>query len=328
MSKFKRADSVWPGKISEEERLTLQTLGDSLLPGFKQLLNQEHIKNSDEFNHAHQHIYLPFCHWLVQQQQQNPLVVGINGSQGSGKSTLTRILKYLLESGFNKKVALLSIDDLYKTQQQRQQLARDIHPLLITRGVPGTHDIELGINIFEQLLAEDIDTVDIPVFDKASDDRAPRSHWQQFSGQCDIILFEGWCVGTSAEEATTLLTPVNTLEESEDNDARWRQYVNQQLKDNYCKLFNFIDIQLLLKIPDFNKVFEWRKLQEKKLSKQFQLTSSCDVPQAIMNEKQIERFIMHYERLTRHTLNEMPDRCDVVFELGGNHMIENIRTKI
>ena len=317
----------WPRLLTENEAITLASLSESLLPGFKQLLAEEKISSNEEFEHIHQHVYLPFCHWLVQQQKDQPLVIGINGSQGSGKSTLTRILKYLLESGFNKKVAYLSIDDLYKTREQRQQLATTIHPLLKTRGVPGTHDTELGIDILTKLKNTKPESVSIPVFDKASDDRLDESEWQQHHGECDFILFEGWCVGTVAEDEQALEQAVNILEQTEDKNASWRQYVNQQLKDDYASLFSHIDIQLLLKIPDFSKVYEWRQLQEQKLAAKTQQHAPTDKKHDIMDQQQVKRFIMHYERLTRHTLNEMPERCDVIFELGDDHMIKAVRAR-
>ena len=327
MTDSNKRNPGWPTQLSEQEAISLASLSESLLPGFKQLLAEEKISNSDAFEHIHQHVYLPFCHWLVQQQDQQPLIIGINGSQGSGKSTLTRILKYLLESGFNKKVAYLSIDDLYKTRAQRQQLAATIHPLLQTRGVPGTHDTELGINILTQLKSKKTESVSIPVFDKAIDDRLDESEWQQHHGECDFILFEGWCVGTVAENDQALKQAVNTLEQSEDKDASWRQYVNQQLKDDYASLFSHIDIQLLLKIPDFSKVYEWRQLQEQKLATKTQQHAPTDKKHDIMDQQQVKRFIMHYERLTRHTLDEMPERCDVIFELGDDHMIKTVRAR-
>lgn len=326
MTESNRAKPSWPLHLSKKETIHLNSLGERLLAGFERLLAEESINTSDEFAHLLRHIYLPFCHWLVKQQNQ-PLVVGINGAQGSGKSTLTRILKYLLESGFNKQVAYLSIDDLYKTRTQRLQLAETRHPLLKTRGVPGTHDTELGINILSQLKSKNNEPISIPVFDKATDDRLDKSQWQQHYGECDFILFEGWCVGTTAEDDQALEKAINTLEHNEDKDASWRKFVNQQLEEDYARLFSFIDIQLLLKVPAFEKVYEWRQLQEKKLLSKEQQKSAARKSNNVMNEEEIKRFIMHYERLTRHTLNEMPDRCDVLFELGDDHMIKAVKAR-
>ena len=323
----KETNSDWPVPLTEQETIYLASLSESLLEGFNQLLKNEKIESNESFELTHQHIYLPFCSWLIKQKKDIPLVIGINGSQGSGKSTLTRILKYVLESGFDKTVACLSIDDLYKTREQRLQLAKTVHPLLQTRGVPGTHDTTLGINILTQLKSKQAKPVLIPVFDKAIDDRLDKSRWQPHHGECDFILFEGWCVGTTAEDEQSLKQDINELERNEDKDTSWRQYVNQQLKNDYAEMFSHIDIQLLLKIPDFRKVYEWRQLQEQKLETKTKAKATIDRQPGLMDKEQLKHFLMHYERLTRHTLNEMPDRCDVIFELGDDHMIKNVKAR-
>lgn len=315
----------WPSNLGTMDDSTRQQLCEQSLPGFLSLLSAENIAFEPSLEQIHNHLYVPFCAWLSEQHKNTPLIIGINGSQGSGKSTLSKILKQILEKSFNKQVAILSIDDLYKTRQQREQLAKDVHPLFSTRGVPGTHDVELGIKLIKQLIQNDNSEIKIPVFEKAIDDRADESDWISFNGQPDIILFEGWCVGSIAEDDEQLLAAMNELEREEDADAKWRNHVNEQLKADYQDLFSLIDILLLLKIPDFNKVYEWRKLQESKLRQRIENEASSS--HSVMSDHEVERFIMHYERLTRHTLNEMPERCDIVFELGDDHHIKNVMTR-
>lgn len=312
----------WPDSHINLEAHELQSLADKLLPIFKKTLLEENIAFNSSFDNALKNLYAPICAWLVNQQKDQPLVLGINGSQGSGKSTLTQILGNLLEQGFNKNVASFSIDDLYKTRKQREQLAQTIHPLFKTRGVPGTHDAELGISIIRQLKDENTSNIRIPIFDKSIDDRLPETGWTQVIGSPDIIIFEGWCVGSAPQNQNELASPINSLEEKEDPDVIWRGYVNQQLQGIYKQLYSHIDILLMLKIPDFNKVFEWRKLQEEKLRKSLQSDDAAE--DKTMSDTEIEHFIMHYERITRHTLNEMPERCDILFELGDNHHVENV----
>ena len=325
MSNPDQNNGHWPDSHINLEASDLAKLNESLLPVFQQTLSRQNITYDALFDSALKQVYTPLCSWLVNQQKHSPLILGINGSQGSGKSTLTHILSDLLEKGFNKKVVSFSIDDLYKTREQREQLAQTIHPLFKTRGVPGTHDVELGISIIKQLLDKTPQNIGIPVFDKSLDDRLSESSWTRVTEPCDIIIFEGWCVGSKAQHTKDLKPPINNLEEVEDENAVWRKYVNDQLGGQYTELYSHIDILLMLKIPDFNKVFEWRKLQEEKLRSS--LADKNDTECKIMNDSEINRFIMHYERITRHTLNEMPERCDIVFELGENHHVKNIITR-
>jgi len=221
---------------------------------FEKILADENIDSTTALLDNFDRYYLPLTNWINAQHQSTPVIIGINGSQGSGKSTLCKILSALLINGFDKNVINLSIDDLYKTRQQRQQLATDIHPLFATRGVPGTHDTELGQFVLQQLKQEK--PVRIPAFDKATDDRVQESSWSSVNHQVDIILFEGWCVGARAEQESSLDTAINSLEEKEDSDKTWRTHVNKELEEDYQLLFSYIDKLIMLKIPDFDKVFE------------------------------------------------------------------------
>ncbi|MDH5392893.1 MAG: P-loop NTPase fold protein [Gammaproteobacteria bacterium] len=308
----------WPDSLAICEQLH-----DKLLPVFELTLKQESIPPEPRLMDNFSTLYLPLSAWIAQQQQQVPLVIGINGSQGSGKSTLCKILSPLIEQGFGKKVATLSIDDLYKTRQQRQHMSQTIHPLFETRGVPGSHDVDLGIALLTKI-KQQTGAVKIPVFDKATDDRKDEKYWQLTHDKTDIVLFEGWCVAAVAEETISLATAMNALEKNDDPDARWRQYINQQLKTDYQRLFAFIDKLIMLKIPDFNKVIEWRTLQENKLKK----NPGSNGQNLAMSDDALRRFIMHFERISKHTLQEMPARADVILDVGHDHQIQQIALKV
>lgn len=283
------------------------------------------------FKEMVEQIYVPMGSWIAQHrsQQKQPLVLGINGAQGAGKSTLFNLLETTLTEGFGLSVVGFSIDDLYKTRESRALLAQRVHPLFITRGVPGTHDIELGIDIIDSLLHANSETVtSIPIFDKSIDDRCPEHTWQEWVGKADIIVFEGWCVGANPQADEELTVPVNELEEQEDPYGIWRRYANQQLKEKYAELFSRLDLLLMLQVPSMQAVFEWRSLQEKKLAQRMQYlhdTKQSNEHLRIMNEEQIVRFIQHYERLTRAMLKQMPSQADLVLKLNENHKIEEIK---
>ena len=321
MSIEKKNNAAWPSFLNTLNPHEQHKIFKNILPNIKHLLLDEKIPLSNNILNTIQKLYIPFAHWLVTQPHKKPLVVGISGSQGSGKSTLNIILSLILEQCFQQKVVSFSIDDLYKTQQQRHELADKIHPLLLTRGVPGTHNVDLGISLFKQLTQPTSSHCQIPVFDKTSDNPLPTSQWTSVNTDCDIILFEGWCVGATAQTENELIPAINSLEENEDKTGCWRRYVNRQLQTTYAELFAFIDIQLLLKIPDFNKVLEWRGLQEKKL-----IDKNKKNMHQMMNEAEIKHFIMHFERLTKHMLNKMPEHGDVIFELDTQQQTCNVIT--
>lgn len=259
--------------------------------------------------------YSNLASWLLQQlQPDNTLFVGINGAQGTGKSTLAAYLKLALEADEKRRVAVLSIDDFYLTQAERLRLAERVHPLMQTRGVPGTHDIPLLAQSIEQLkrLDQESHTL-IPRFDKSLDDRVESSHWSQFSGPVDLIILEGWCVGTKAQTENALLRPVNALERDQDPSGKWRRYVNQQLESDYAALFAKLNALIFLQAPDFGAVYRWRLEQEEKLA------IASPNAAGVMNSDQVADFIQYYERLTRANIETLPDTADVVVQLDVNH---------
>ncbi len=265
-------------------------------------------------------MYLPLAAWLDRRRGKGdgPLVVGLCGAQGSGKSTVAELLKTVFTVGFERRLEAFSLDDLYKTKSEREIMSRTVHPLFVTRGVPGTHDVSLGIEIIERLKTQGSrQSTQIPVFDKARDDRRPRSAWPSCSGPVDLILFEGWCVGALPQSDQALATPINDLEREEDADGAWRAAVNRALARDYQKLFGLIDVLLMIKVDRMERVFEWRRLQERKLAQKATETGLLMSELKVMSDQELNRFIMHFERITRHMLAEMLQRADLVLFLDS-----------
>lgn len=264
-------------------------------------------------------IYLPLAKMISVGFNSRPMqIIGVNGAQGAGKSTFCELFKLVLETQFGKKVAAWSIDDLYLSRSERQRLAKEIHPLLITRGVPGTHDVKMGIDLINAFRnANDKTVTYIPRFNKAIDDVCPKSEWTKFVGKPDVILFDGWCMDAKPQDESELSTPVNELEANEDPTGEWRKFVNDQLKNDYKALFDNLDFLVMLKVPSYDKVFEWRNLQEEKL----RLASVGKPATHIMDSEGVRRFTAHYERITRHILAEMPERADMLLKVNDNHRI-------
>jgi len=262
--------------------------------------------------------------FLKKNSLPHPLIVGISGGQGSGKTTFVEFLKKILELKYDLKCYSISIDDIYKTKKDRFLLSKRKHKLFFTRGVPGTHNTKYLINYFKNLkdLKAGKKIFTIPKFNKASDDRLSKKHWYRFSNKCDIILFEGWCVGAIAENNKSILEkPINNLEKVEDRHCVWRKLVNNHLKKDYKILYSFIDFMIYLKAPSFKKVLEWRTLQEKKLSK-FKKKKNL-----IMNNSQLKRFVMFYERITQHMFKHMPKSADIVISINFQHQPMNVTLK-
>ena len=252
------------------------------------------------------------AHWAgLKRDPGRTLFLGINGAQGTGKSTLADFLRVTLESVAGWRVACLSIDDFYLTRHERERLAQDIHPLLRTRGVPGTHDMAMLADCVQRLgeLGRG-ETLALPRFDKATDDRAPVDSWPTITGPIDLIILEGWCVGSRPQTDAELQEPVNALEREQDADGSWRRFVNAQLAGDYAVLFAQLGALVFLQAPDFDAVYRWRLEQERKLP--------ADAP-AAMDDAQVAGFIQYFERLTRANLAHLPDIADAVLELDDDH---------
>ncbi len=252
-----------------------------------------------------------------------PIVAGLCGSQGSGKSTMAAFLKALLEAR-GLKTAVLSLDDIYLTLPDRERLAAEVHPLLRTRGVPGTHDVGLGHALID-VLSDGVAEVSMPRFDKAEDTRAPSATWPLVAAPVDVILFEGWCVGALPQAEVALREPINALERDEDVDGVWRGYVNDRLKSDYASLFGRIDILALLKAPSFEVVYGWRALQERKLAETVKREGLTGAK--VMDAQKIRRFLMFYQRLTEWILEEMPGRADILMPLDEEHRILGVELR-
>lgn len=234
------------------------------------------------------------------QQVNLPKVIAISGGQGTGKSTLAKLLVCELRArGIH--CTAVSLDDYYLPRQDRQQLASTVHPLLAQRGVPGTHDIQRAIRDARQVLAGQ--AVALPVFDKALDDRLadkPEQHIQ-------LLIVEGWCLGLSAQSEAALALPVNSLEAEEDAAGHWRHYVNQQLAGAYQQYFSLLKPLIWLKAPGWDSICQWRARQEQQLWQQRGHG---------MTAEQLTRFMLPFQRLTTASWQQLPKRADYTIALN------------
>lgn len=286
----------------------------------QQFMDEKHLSSS--FFEVALKWYIPTAKRIYEHQieAREPLFIGVNGCQGSGKSTFSAFVEYYLRRIHNVSVVTLSLDDFYLTQAERQGLASDVHPLFSTRGVPGTHNMKQMSELLHKLKTRQTG-FRIPRFNKAIDDPFPEQQWPLIESPIDVVLIEGWCWGTRPQSAYQLSEPINELERVEDSDGRWRQYVDTQLEQYFLPLYNFIDYWILLKAPSFDCVFQWRREQEQKLAKFEQGDKS-----GVMDDEQLKRFISHYQRLTEHTLHN--DRAfDLVFELDDSRQIKSVITR-
>jgi D-glycerate 3-kinase len=267
---------------------------------------------------------IPVSQWILKKaSKKKTLIIGLAGGQGSGKTTISSILSLILTKYFKLNVFKVSIDDFYKTRKDRKLLSRIKHSLLMTRGVPGTHDIDLMLNFFKKVKTKNFKTFYVPKFNKAIDDRYSKSLWIKIKSKPDIVIFEGWCVGAKPQTNTELEKPINSLEKAHDQNAMWRIYVNKQLKTKYKSLFKQLDGLLYLKAKNFNMLKNWRLKQEKKLWIQTKNKKNLK----IMSSGDVINFMQTYQRITQQMFKDAKKSSSVIMNLNSDHQIQNIRFK-
>ena len=262
---------------------------------------------------------IPICFWIAKKaDNKKPYFVGLAGGQGTGKTTISSIIKIILEKYFKLKVFKISIDDFYKTRKERIALSKKVHPMLLTRGVPGTHDINMMLDFFKKSKAKKFKNMKLPNFNKAIDDRFPKNKWNTINKRPDVIIFEGWCVGARAETNKTLKKSINSMEKANDQKLVWRKYVNQQLKTKYKKLYSQLNCMIYLKAKNFSLLQKWRLKQEHKLW----LKTKKKGGHKIMSKGDVINFMQTYQRITQNMFKNMPKYASIILNLNSNHQIK------
>ena len=289
---------------------------------FKFIKSQETPK--DKFKNKEKMIrsfLVPISFWVANKaSKKNPYLVGLAGGQGAGKTTITSIISIILRKYFKLNVFVISIDDFYKTRKERFLLSKKIHPSLMTRGVPGTHDTNIMLDFFKKVKRKKFRSLKLPKFNKAIDDRCTRKLWYSIKKRPDVIIFEGWCVGAKAEKNNTLIKPVNSLEKLSDEKLTWRKFVNKQLKSKYKQLYDQLNCLLYLKSKKFSLLKQWRIKQEKKL----RLKNKRSNNHKIMNNKEVIKFMQTYQRVTQNMFKNVPKYASIILYLNSNHQIKSV----
>jgi D-glycerate 3-kinase len=210
-----------------------------------------------------------------------------------------------------EQAVVLSLDDFYLPLEIRRELASKVHPLLRTRGVPGTHDVNALEETIGSLLSSGSEIVEWPKFSKAKDDRDGRNTYRTPALEWPlVVILEGWCVG--CRELVDAASPANELERVEDPEQDWRHFVDMSLRSSYLSIWDKIDVFVFLEVPDWESVARWR------------------TEQAVGNHEDLtklnmRRFLQFFERITKQMLTTDGRReTDVLIKLKRDHKVEEM----
>lgn len=285
----------------------------AVLPNFHQLCQNKFSVPPKEMLGILWDLWLPLGMKIATHRQElkRPFIQGILGGQGTGKTTMCQVLSLILQQ-LGYRTLSLSIDDLYKTYSDRLALTQQ-DPRLIWRGPPGTHDIDLGLQVLDQI-RQSKSPVSVPRFDKSAYNGAGDRTTPEIVQNIDIVLFEGWFVGVqpiNPEIFANAPPPIITNE-----DREFARDMNEQLK-NYLPLWEKLDNLIVLYPTDYRYSLRWRQQAEQEM---------IAAGKSGMSNTQIKDFVNYFWRslhpdLFITPLVKTPGAVDLVIEIQADHSI-------
>ncbi len=259
-------------------------------------------------------LWLPLAIQIAAWKSTNHCSIqGFLGGQGTGKTTLTRMLIVILNQ-LGYRAVSWSIDDLYLPYVDRVAL-RNRDPRMVRRGPPGTHDVQLGIDIFRQFQQGNF-PIALPRFDKsAHEGEGDRTH-PEIIDRSDIVLFEGWFVGVHPIEFEFENAPEPITTE---HDRQFAREINEQLR-NYVPLWELLDRLIVLYVPNYQLSKQWRKQAEHRMIAQ---------GKAGMSDAEIDQFVEYFWKALHPELFITPmvhhsEKVDLILEIGSEHIVRSI----
>jgi len=299
-------------------RTRLKGRGELLLSLFPDI-NKRSLSTNPHFLVNLWRLWLPLSLELMERKKRlnRPIIQGILGGQGTGKTTLGQVLQFILAKA-NYSLISLSLDDLYKTYLQRQEL-QITDPRLIWRGPPGTHDIELGINVLDSLrdLPNNPQAISIPRFDKSLWNGAGDRVSPEMVSEADIVLFEGWFVGVKPIDPCRFSDapyPIVT-----EGDRQFALDMNEKLGE-YLPLWQKLDQLIILDPVDYQLSKKWRQQAEQEMMAK---------GKSGMTDAEINQFVEYFWKalhpeLFIKPLIEKGENVNLVIEINADHSLGKI----
>jgi D-glycerate 3-kinase len=272
---------------------------------------QKTLKKITNLNLDKEYIEKTYLKILLKLKSKNKIMIA--GSQGSGKSSLSKLIKLYLERFYYKSVIIISMDNFYLSRSKRIQHSKNIHPLFLTRGVPGTHDLKLLNKKIKQIFNKEF-PIYLPIFDKVSD---TRKRTYQKVLKADVIVFEGWCAGAQPVDLNYLQKNFNNLEKYKDKNFIWRNSYNKYLNE-YQKIFSQFNFFIYFQFNQWDHVLNWKYKQELELR---------EIKKDLGLKKYLREFIQYYEKVSKWMHLKVPKYCNILIKLDAHQKIKSINLR-
>ena len=205
------------------------------------------------------------------------------------------------------------MDNFYLSRSKRIQQSKNIHPLFLTRGVPGTHDLKLLNKKIKQIFNKEF-PIYLPIFEKVSD---TRKRTYQRVLKADVIVFEGWCAGAQPVDLNYLQKNFNNLEKYKDKNFIWRNSYNKYLNE-YQKIFSKFNYFIYFQFNQWDHVLNWKYKQELELR---------DKKKDLGLKKYLSEFIQYYEKVSKWMHLKVPKYCNILIKLDAHQKIKSINLR-
>ncbi len=158
----------------------------------------------------------------------------------------------------------------------------------------------------------------MPRFDKLADERLPEAQWPRLQQPLDLLVFEGWFLGTPAQDDNALDSRFERTGTRSDADGRWRRWCNQALARDYPALWQ------ALRPPVVPAAAGFLGGTTLALAAGAEPAGRAAGP-ARHEPATAERFVQYYERVSRQALSALPALADHVVVLDGQRQVQDVR---
>jgi D-glycerate 3-kinase len=238
-------------------------------------------------------------------------LLGLSALPGCGKTTLCDwLVQASSELGWS--IAFLSIDDFYWPGPELDRRMAG-NPWGVPRAIPGSHDLELMANAFDQW--RETGVLNAPRFDKSlRQGRGDRSEW--VCSTPDLVVLEGWFVGVLVSDDVSSANDSCSLELTTE-ELLYREELIRLIPD-YSPIWNRINKLWHLKSQSGTSSRIWKRQQ---------VETQARTTGVQMSQSAVQDFVRMIETAFPAPWLQDLNQSDVVIDLTNQRAVREITLK-